>query len=208
MVVMVKLVVLVLTPTLETGNKFIQQKTIPSRLKQSGFTLLEILLVIVIIAVTAAMIVPSISSVGLGSVADESKRLRLVLRLAMDETQLSGQPLRWLATTDGWSFEVFDGQTGEWSSFQEEPLNAYTLPAGVRIMDVNQAADFALDMQLEVSDDADAKPVIGLVLLLPDGTTSQSNIRLVGEADNDAGLVGQLEVRPGPSGIRLKPITE
>ncbi|MDQ6988632.1 MAG: prepilin-type N-terminal cleavage/methylation domain-containing protein [Mariprofundaceae bacterium] len=169
---------------------------------ESGFTLLEILLVIVIVAVTAAMVVPSISLVGMGSVQDEAKRLRLTMRLAMEESQLSGQPLRWLATEHTWSFEVFSLDDGKWSAFEEPPLSTYQLPQGVRIMSVQQAGDFALDMVVE-REGADDAPIVGMVLLLPDGTTSQSNVRLEGEGDGDD-EVRQLQIRPGPAGIRLK----
>jgi len=172
---------------------------------QAGFTLLEILLVIVMIALTSAMVVPSISSVGQGSVADESKRLRLIMRLAMEESQLSGMPMRWLARKNSWSFEVYEA-SGKWIAFDEPPLTTYQLPRGVSIAEISQAGDFSLDMESEQGRLDDAEPIVGMVLLLPDGTTSQSNIKLIGEGD--AGESGHLEIRPGPAGIRLKENTQ
>ncbi|MDX8384429.1 MAG: type II secretion system protein [Ghiorsea sp.] len=171
---------------------------------QAGFTLLEILLVIVMIAVTSAMVVPSISNVSQGSVSEEAKRLRLIMRLAMEESQLSGLPLRWLATEKNWSFEVYDA-SGEWLTFDEPPLTAYQLPQGVRISQVEQAGDFFLDMGDK--SDAQADVIVGMVLLLPDGTTSQSNIQLEGEANGQTkgAEIGRLQIRPGPAGIRLQP---
>ena len=171
--------------------------------RQAGFTLLEILLVIVMIALTSAMVVPSISNVSQGSVSEESKRLRLIMRLAMEESQLSGVPLRWLATEKGWSFEAY-GEDGEWLAFDEPPLTPYRLPQGVRISQVEQAGDFFLDMGEQK--DAEEDAIVGMVLLLPDGTTSQSNILLEGEGNGQGGSAesGHLQIRPGPAGIRLQ----
>jgi type II secretion system protein H len=170
---------------------------------QAGFTLLEILLVIVMLAVTSAMVVPSLSLVSQGSVEDEAKRLRLVMSFAMEESQLSGVPLRWLAKKQSWSFESLEQgeEASVWQAFAEAPLNLYDLPEGVNISDVVQAGEFSIDMEKDDREDKrDEEPVIGMVLFLPDGATSQSNIHLAGEEDE----IAILEIRPGPRGIRLK----
>ncbi|MDX8388428.1 MAG: type II secretion system protein [Ghiorsea sp.] len=184
---------------------------------QAGFTLLEILLVIVMIAITSAMIVPSISLVSQGSVEDEAQRLRSVIRYAMEESQLSGMPLRWLATKDGWFFESLEQTNGtqtegkrvvgiktegkaEWLAYESPPLETYSLPENVSIESVRQASDFILNMEVKSAENGkEAVVVIGMVLLLPDGTTSQSDIHLISE---DAKQV--LEVRPGPAGVKFK----
>jgi len=178
---------------------------------QAGFTLLEILLVIVMIAVTSAMVVPSMFVANI-SVADESDRLRLVMRLAMEESQLTGMPLRWIGRQHGWSFETLvespsvDGETvlkeHEWLPFSDPPLEAYQLPEYIKIDQIEQVTDFVFD--IEVKDGqakTDEQPVLGVVLILPDGTVSPSNIYLKEEEQTESTV---LEVRPGPSGIRLR----
>lgn len=154
------------------------------------------------IAVLSAMVVPSISNISNGSVENESNRLKLVMRLAMEETQLSGVPLRWLATKHGWAFEFLEPVEGghAWLAYEAKPLESYELPAGIFIESVDQAGEFSLEMDVKVSEhEEEAEPMIGLVMFLPDGTLSQSNIKLSGK--DDASQV--LEIRPGPAGIRL-----
>jgi len=176
---------------------------------QAGFTLLEILLVIVMIAVTAAMVVPSISSISGGDIDEESARLRSVLAFALEEAQLSGQPIRWLAKKDGWSFEAWvetfakkEGNQASWQALAEPPLQPYTLPEHIVIQRIDQAGDSFYESAFDTSASQaqDKTQILGMVLLLPDGTTSQSNIYL--SDDNEQQKV--LEVRPGPAGIRIK----
>ena len=165
------------------------------------------------LAVTAAMIVPSLSVVSQGDIEDESKRLRLILKVGLDEAELSGVAFRWLATKQGWSFQVYvekrqidlpQGQPPkmEWQSYANPPLEQYKLPQGIEIVSVEQAGDFSVDTTMEEELSAIDKPreapVLGVVLLLPDGTTSLSNIRLKDEEDT----VVTIEVRPGPAGIK------
>ncbi len=165
------------------------------------------------IAVTSAMVVPSLSSVSQGSVGDEAKRLRLVMSFALEEAQLSGMPLRWLASQDGWRFEswVETKKGTSWQPFSEPPLEPYQLPDGVVISNVEQAGSFSFealmkqnsDKKVDVRDEQAA--VIGMALLLPDGTTSQSNVTLTDETQTETSVV---LIRPGPAGIRLKKAEE
>jgi hypothetical protein len=154
------------------------------------------------IAITSAMIVPSISIVSQGSIEDESNRLRLVMRYALEESQLTGIPLRWLATKDGWYFEALEqGETNaEWLAYEDAPIKTYILPVNITIEAVQQASDFTLNMEVKPVENGEQPIVIiGMVLLLPDGTTSQSDIRMTGED-----TVKVLEIRPGPAGIKFK----
>ncbi|MCF6208540.1 MAG: prepilin-type N-terminal cleavage/methylation domain-containing protein, partial [Ghiorsea sp.] len=140
---------------------------------QAGFTLLEILLVIVMIAVTSAMVVPSLNIMG-ASLEDESKRLQSTLRFAIQEAQLSGEPLRWVATEHAWYFEVlqskgsnqglqdllpnsytnntFEEPTYAWISYEDTPLTTYNLPAPLRIQAVEKAIDFDLGVKVKTKD--------------------------------------------------------
>ncbi len=161
-------------------------------------------MVIVMIAVLSAMVVPSITHISGGSVEDEANRLRTVMRLALEESQLSGLALRFVATKHGWSFEYLEqGEKGrQWSAYEDEQLGAYDLPGDIVIASVKQAVDFALEVEVAQAENKEEdKPVVGMVLLLPDGTTSQTNITI---ADEAGGFFKVLQVRPGPSGIRFQ----
>jgi len=170
------------------------------------------------LAVTSAMVVPSITLVGQGDLKEESSRLRLVLAYALDEAQLSGYPIRWVATKSGWSFEVYTEERKQkstlnldrkitWQALSEKPLETYDLPQGITITQVEQAGDFFADSLFLTEDTEkgeDKEPKVGVVLLLPDGTTSQSNVYL----QNEEEIIAVVEVRPGPTGIRMKKAVE
>jgi len=174
------------------------------------------------IAVTAAMVVPSLDLTG-ASIEDESKRLQSTLRFAMQEAQLSAEPLRWVATKHGWYFEVLmqdNVQQGQdllplsqrsqyiepsytWEAYEDKPLQTYNLPTPLFIQAVDQAIEFDLGVEVKNAESGeDKEPILGKVIFLPDGTTSLSDIVLASEQEDIAPVV--LRVRPGPAGIRLK----
>ena len=174
------------------------------------------------IAVTAAMVVPSLDLTG-ASIEDESKRLQSTLRFAMEEAQLSAEPLRWVATKHGWYFEVLmqdNVQQGQdllplsqgsqyiepsytWEAYEDKPLQTYNLPAPLFIQTVEQVIEFNLGIEVKsMGSGEDKEPILGKIIFLPDGTTSLSDIVLASEQEDIAPVV--LRVRPGPAGIRLK----
>ncbi len=175
------------------------------------------------IAVTSAMVVPSLDISG-ASLDDESERLQSTLRYASQEAQLSGEPLRWVATKYSWHFEVLVQDTANkkqdfaslsptttytepsytWQAYEDEPLQPYEIPAPLFIKAVAQAIEFDVGVEVKNTGQAENKkePVVGQVLFLPDGTTSLSDIVLASEDDGVKPVV--LRVRPGPAGIRLK----
>lgn len=175
------------------------------------------------IAVTSAMVVPSLDISG-ASLDDESKRLQSTLRYASQEAQLSGEPLRWVATKYGWHFEVlvqdatnkkqdfaslsptttYTEPSYTWQAYEDTPLQPYEIPVPLLIKAVAQAIEFDLGVEVKNTEQAEDKkePVVGQVLFLPDGTTSLSDIVLASEDDGVKPVV--LRVRPGPAGIRLK----
>jgi len=174
------------------------------------------------IAVTSAMVVPSLDISG-ASLEDESERLKSTLRFAAQEAQLSGNPLRWVATKYGWNFEILTQKSKEnqdftnlspitsytepsytWEAYEEPPLQTYKIPAPLFIQAVTQAIEFDLGVEVKSrgQGEHEKEPVVGQVLFLPDGTTSLSDIVLASEDDGIPPIV--LRVRPGPAGIRLK----
>jgi len=104
-----------------------------SRQQHAGFTLLEILIVIVIMAVMAAFVVPSFMSLNKGSVDEEARRLVRVLKLAADESVLTGRVMRWSATEHSYYFETED-EKGQWQLLEKPPYQRYTLPEGIVIL--------------------------------------------------------------------------
>ncbi|MDX8412151.1 MAG: GspH/FimT family pseudopilin [Mariprofundaceae bacterium] len=161
---------------------------------QAGFTLLEIMLVLLIVAVMAGMVVPNLFQSSGGRAEDIARHLQQRLRLAASEAVLTGVSVRWTAYADGYRFDQPDAE-GEWLPMTERPFEALTLPANVSIYEVRmQGLDSSVD---HVRDDD--RPVLGRLLLMPDGMLTQADIVLSVAGANDR----LIHVRPGPGGIRL-----
>jgi general secretion pathway protein H len=88
---------------------------------EGGFTLIEVMVVVVIIAVLSAMLV-FMAMPGDAELADkEARRLAALLELASAETRASGESIAWSSEGDGYSFwqRSYDG---EWTRFPETSI--------------------------------------------------------------------------------------
>jgi general secretion pathway protein H len=101
---------------------------------QHGFTLLEILVVIVIIGVMVSMATLSIGLLGADrQVEEETRRFWAVLRQAREEAELQAIDLAIFVGTTDYEFLRFDTRRTEWQSVVEDKLYAQrTLPEGLR----------------------------------------------------------------------------
>lgn len=71
---------------------------------ERGFTLVEVLVVLVIVAIAASMVSLSIGKQDNGLRTD-AQRLADAFTVAQSEARSDGRPIRWLANEQGWSFE-------------------------------------------------------------------------------------------------------
>ncbi len=162
-----------------------------------GFTLLEIILVLLIMAIATAMVLPNVFSPPSARLAEEGRHLRQALLLAAEEAQLRGVPLRWTAFATHYVFEVLDKE-GKWRRLNDRAFVSHTLPDGVRIQHV-QLQDGVSRPDLPQADSRTREtPPLGRVVLLPDGMLSMADVTLA-----SASRRLQLTLRPGPGGIRL-----
>jgi general secretion pathway protein H len=98
-----------------------------------GFTLLEILLVLVILGIAAVAAAPSLGWVGAARRDDAVEQLRLALEQAVFESMLGGQQLVFVSSGDAYHFER-RGDEGVWALTEADgPLRARALPDAVRI---------------------------------------------------------------------------
>jgi type II secretion system protein H len=166
--------------------------------RHAGFTLLEILLVIVIFAVSTALIAPSFFAASSPSLRDEARRLNLALKLASDEAALSNRPFRWSARTDSYIFETPDAN-GAWHAVSEQPFGEYVLPSGISIVDVQPVNTLLTE---DVKDaKKNTRPVMARLFFLPQGVMTASEIVLAETADSSQRI--SIQLRPGPGGIQI-----
>lgn len=83
--------------------------------RQTGFTLLELLVVIVILGIVAATAVFSIGTLGRDDrLQEEALRLTTLLRLASEEALLSGRDIGLYLEEDNYRFLLYSRETFQW----------------------------------------------------------------------------------------------
>jgi general secretion pathway protein H len=161
-----------------------------------GFTLLEIMLVLLIVAVTAALVVPRMFHNPLEQLENESRRLQKSLQLAEQEATLTGYPIRWSGYPDRYTFQEAD-EKGVWRAKNDGKVFApHHLAQGVHIGEVRtEELDQALRFTGK-SPKENEEPSLGRIVILPDGMLTITDIVLVTEGGGET-----IHVRPGPKGI-------
>ncbi len=191
-------------PTSATGSSARPGR--PAACPHRGFTLLEILLVLLIVAIGAALVAPSFVASMRPDAGAEARRLAQALRLALDEAALSGRPLRWLGYRADYRFEALDGEA--WRPLAEAPFAPHRLPEGlvVRAASTELAADVAMDGarsgKAGASNGADGgrkRRPLAVLVLPPEGLAMRGWIEL-GRADGEASAA-RIAIGPGPGGI-------
>jgi type II secretion system protein H len=101
-------------------------------LKVRGFTLLEVLVVVAIIAVCSSLLI--LAMPGEAALADkEARRLAALVEAATVEARASGQPIAWTAERTGYSFWQ-RSEEGEWQRFPEQsPYHARAFGGAISI---------------------------------------------------------------------------
>ncbi len=164
---------------------------------QSGFTLLEILLVIVIMAVTSMMVVPNYFSSRSVSLDDEGQRLAGVLRLATEEATLSGNAFRVLLRQHSYQFQSVDAE-GAWQNLQASPYQKRAFAEGIGMAEVRPEAP----LKEQLDSKKGQEPVLAALLLRPEGIGRIYDLILATETVPQHTVTVQL--RPGPGGIAVK----
>jgi len=163
---------------------------------EQGFTLIEILLVIVIMVVLSVMVAPSFFQATGASVQGEARYMQKLLRMAAEETQLTGMVVRCSVYRDHLLFET-PNQDGEWKALVDPLFQAESPQAPVIVQrahlngDVNLASESLRDGE---------KPSLARFTFWPDGRVSVGELVLSTAASDETRTI---VLRSGPGGIHV-----
>jgi len=188
MVLMGALGVRGLMPISETGSKKIAKTAF-----SSGFTLLEIMLVLVIVAITAAIVVPRMFHSSLEQLHDEGRRLQHTLRLAIQESAMTGFPIRLVVYERNYHFEQIHKKGGVWQAMHGAAFKGHAFPQGFWIDNINIEGELP-----SVSSEKKPKEklALGQLEIYPDGRLTLADISLAVRGGKEV-----IRVRPGPGGV-------
>jgi len=115
--------------------------------RHAGFTLLEILVVVMIIGILTAGMLLSLNFVGKDTQLEtESKRLISLLNYARDQAELQTRDFGIVFGQHGYDFVVYDVRTGAWRTVDEDDaLRERTMPSGLDFQLVVDARPIVLD---------------------------------------------------------------
>ncbi len=89
--------------------------------RQAGYTLIEVMVVVVIIAALSSMIVLGLRPNAGAQAEQEARRLAALLELSLAEARASGRTIAWSPEGGGYSFwQVSDD--GDWTRFPEDSI--------------------------------------------------------------------------------------
>ena len=137
-----------------------------------GFTLVELIIVIVILGVMAVAIVPQLGDDKLRGLVDrETARLQAVMNMARDEAIFRGEELGMQFQLESYRFLLFSEEG--WQAIENDRVLAeHTLPQGLN-----------LDLQVEgegisLGESAEEERLLPDVVLLSSGEVTPFNLRL------------------------------
>ena len=134
----------------------------PTPLHCSGFTLLEVLVVLVIIGIITAMAVVSTGVLGGDhQMEEEARRLQAVLAQAREESMLDGRDVGLRVDRRGYDFLRYNGRVAAWEPVVDDTLlRERELPEGLNAALRLEAREVELKPRTAPTEDRPAQPQV------------------------------------------------
>jgi general secretion pathway protein H len=103
--------------------------------RAAGFTLLEVLVVVVIIGILTSMAVISVNVLGGDhEMQQEAERLQAILLQTREDAVLQSRDIGLRLDETGYEFLAYDGRVARWNAVEDDPLlRARSMPEGLRL---------------------------------------------------------------------------
>jgi general secretion pathway protein H len=188
-------------PTSATGTSSSCTRRRHAAGRASGFTLLEVLVVIVIIGIIASMAIVSTRVLGGDHEMDEeARRLAAVLGQAREDAMLEGRDVGLRVDARGYDFLRYDSRTERWLFESEDPLlRERSLPDGLEAGLWLESRPVQLKARTEPSDLAPPAPQV-VVMASGDLVPFEIRLQRAGTEEQRAvvgRVTGQIEILTG-----------
>jgi len=145
------------------------------RLRRSGgFTLIEVMVVVAIIAIMAGAVVLNIDFRNVGTIVrDSAQRTRLLMILASDESIYSRQQLGIRFHPNNYEFYILTGNEegqGTWQILEDERLKFAEIPVELEFqVDISGLPIVLEELEDEIANATDEDPIKPHILFLSNG---------------------------------------
>ena len=144
--------------------------------RQTGFTLIEILVVLFIVSIMSGLVVVNLPSFTRTQDFDtEARRLEVLLQMAREHAVVQAVEMGFTVEDDGYSFYYYDEIAQSWAQMQQAPFGVRKLPETITLSLEIVGKGFSL------ADNEDAKGP--KLLLLSSGETTPFELEILQQPD-------------------------